>query len=471
MEIDRLLTSIIVLACLAVLTVFVCIRKPPYQSYGEFLYRASNETLSLTSAAGSVFTISFFYGGMHIYGIAYGAIFLPFLLITFFLAYNAVSTILTAVMPILESPSGTPLAENILLEHLRKTLSPENSRVIIFMIATIMWLMVAVEVGLGRLIIHSLFPNSPFAAPILITTICAVCVVYISAGGFKAVLVSDFVQFFCIVAFIVASLYVMLFQSPSDFDVIGVLQGQSTSKIGFLLSAGIIPFGVFWALCSVDLFSRFNFDGRDFRRSKLLLKKSFAVMFAIILYGLVFSIFSFGAHSEVMLAPQKFPQLIQSAFFSTGIDIIPIILLVSLFVMIFTTLDNYIIAMVQTRVAKSIGGKNLSGLPAAVALAIVVSSLVDLKFIILSGFLVGSLFCFPGVMILYLPRTKNQPNLRILGGSIFVGLLTYAGLVIVLWDFFVADASTYFGVPLIAAFAAHGALLLANLTGKLAEGS
>ena len=104
-------------------------------------------------------------------------------------------------------------------------------------------------------------------------------------------------------------------------------------------------------------------------------------------------------------------------------------------------------------------------------MAIVLSSLIDLEFVIFSGFIVGSLFCFPGVMIYYLPRIGNQPSLWILGGSIFIGLLAYAGLIIVLWDFFVADASTYFGVPLIAAIAAHGALFLAHITGKLAAGS
>lgn len=466
MPFSQLLLSPLILLILATVTIYLCICDPPYRIRTQFLFKGKGYYHSVVSAIGSVFSLSLFYGGTLSYGkthtftFSVATISVP--IIIYFVMHRMLSAIPDRERAVIYSGSST----NTLFYYADFTVSKTGDKLFYLYIAAVYFLLLIVEMTLARLVFSGLFPGEPVVTAALIAILFVSCAVYVFSGGFKAVLISDYVQLIVIVVFLAALCYVGFSNNlsfPSFNKIISKAEVRAIDLASFL---GMVAFAVSWMICSPDFHSRLNYAGGKSRLSFLLM--SLLLMSMLIFAGIIFSVWlgmdtgqQRHPRNEFAHFPGFLPLEIPNLFMATSVPVVSSILVAAISIMIFTTADNYMISFMQCRPSRQLGRKDFSMFPYVIAAAAFLSAIIDLRYSIISGFIAGSLLVPVAVGICVPLACRSEKGPKLISLPYLLGFLgSYSISLFGLWEYLMVGPERYFLVTIIAGLSTFPAVAL-----------
>src|SRR5258708_30513264 len=119
------LVAMLLLLILSLVTVEYCRRdsRSVFNNESAFLFRGKTALYSLASNAGSVFSLTYFFGGGLIYGYYFG---LWYLLLAALILLSALLLLWRMIAKIAYSAANKELESNLLLDYLKSHLTPSD---------------------------------------------------------------------------------------------------------------------------------------------------------------------------------------------------------------------------------------------------------------------------------------------------------------------------------------------------------
>jgi hypothetical protein len=311
----------------------------------ELLFRGLGPIYAIAGNLSAIFSITYFSGALFIYGHIFGAWCLLVLALVGILLIALISRTLRAVR---EEGLAAELQGNLLLALLQRRLTPRGFKRLCQVYVLIYAGLLIEELGVARLVLANLFPRNPVPAALLLTTVCAVVLVYLSYGGLRAALIADFEQLKVLLLF----LGVLVFYLAHDFNA-----GEVTFQLTVPLTPGFFLLGILasvlllvaWFGSAVDFYARLRFESHLSDSSSATLRVARTSVGLVLL--LMAAGVTFGQHLTRIipdvLSPSQFTAAVLSYFRSEGSPILLAILLTAAFCMVFTTLNALLIALLH----------------------------------------------------------------------------------------------------------------------------
>lgn len=382
------------LLVLSIITISLCrrdVRK--FTSYAEFLFSGKLFQHSVASNIGAIFSVTYFFGATFIYATIYNQWTIVMAGICLLLASFVVISIVRTISADLPSLHDDQASKNGLLSWLELKLSKGNFRRLMRLYQGAYILLLVEELAISRVILTSIFPNQPLVSALVLTLIIIVMISYLYFGGFRAVLNSDLTQGAIVTVFVI----ILIFYTYSLGHIENIFVEPITIKI-IPLSLGLIGwviYGFAWIVCGVDFYSRLNIRSNVKNKSAYKIRKNLTVVsllgtFLVISVGILFA-YSVSSELGTFTSPVEYFQSAVSFFMHADHVVIRAIFLVSIFCMIFTTIDTLILTFMQVSwhaKSKRVTRKNVLTI---IILALVVSALMPSNSVCAVGILIGSI--------------------------------------------------------------------------------
>jgi len=336
----------ILLALLSIYTLQRC-RSADRQTGGPFLFAGRERIYSLASSVGSVFSVTYFFGATFIYGRLYGRGFL--VLVT--LAFGALAAILTLILKrmhaIVPVTTSRTFESNLALDFLKIRLPQNEFQRLLWLYAAIYFALLVEELAVSRLVFATLFPVHPTVPALLLVTIIAVIVIYLEYGGYQAVLTSDLEQLKVLVPFTLMLVLLVGLSVPLPAPSGAPSKLAEGSVVG---QVGGMVFAIAWFAGGVDFYSRLNFKmakGKNVLREQIRFSlTALALIYVLLVVGIFFGTHLSGVLPNIK-SPTAYTDAAISYFLTRGFRTVIVVFLLSIFCMIFTTLNTLIITVLQ----------------------------------------------------------------------------------------------------------------------------
>lgn len=343
----RFLLALLILLFLSIITIEYCSRThQKFRSPDDHLFHGASRLHSFASYIGSLFSVTYFFGATVIYGNIFGTWLLLACLLVLVISWLLIRRIL--ILAVRTAPSAqSGLPKNILLDLFKSRLPQVDFNGIARLYLVIYFGLLVEELAVARLLLTSLFPDLPALVAAILGTIVLCVALYLYVGGFRAVLQSDLVQLALLAPFLCIML-VLILKSDGDTEILKFsLEMEPTVAIVALVFSSW--FGVAWFVSSVDIFARFNFEvsGRPLLADRLQLARlAFLGLAVLLVIGAVF-----GRHVDSFMpsieTPMAYFEASTSYFIQGESELIAVITLLSLYSMIFTTVDALLLNLLQ----------------------------------------------------------------------------------------------------------------------------
>lgn len=401
---ENVFLATFLLLLLAVLTVEACRRDHVAftSDLKAYLFRGRLPVHSLASNIGATFSVTYFFGAIVIYAQLFRSWFVLTLAVAFpliFLLYNRLLARAEKAIP-----SGQMLKQkgNILLDLLSGIYSRNSFRSLAGLYLLMYFLLLVEELAVSRLVLSSLIPGRPLVVSFLLSVVCLVAVIYLYLGGFRAVLISDFVQTAVLCSFfLVLTLLTMRYGSRGrliDFPL-----DQPVLRLSNLLL--VLFLAMVWFLAGIDYSARFNFDAKSSgelaSKRRQLAKLTALFTFATLSLGVLFSQ-ALSDEIPTNVDPSDYVRNLAVFFLVESAPIYRVVFLVSVHCMIFTTIDTLLATLLQVA---DYGEFSFLGKPLltrenmlrVLLAAAVVSSLIDVDRVHVVGIFIASLLILPAI--------------------------------------------------------------------------
>ncbi len=404
MSYDNIFLAAFLLLLLAVLTIEACRRD--HVAFADniktYLFRGRRPIHSLASNIGATFSVTYFFGAIVIYAQLFHSWFVLTLAFAFPAIFALYDRLLRRAEKELDPEAMLKQRGNILLDLLAKAYPPKSFQVISAVYLVIYFGLLVEELAVSRLILSSLMPGRPIVVSFLLSVICLVVVVYLHFGGFRAVLISDFVQGAVLCSFFV-TLILFIFrygtmERLADFPL-------DSPAIRFSNLFLVLLLAVVWFLAGIDYSSRFNFDAKTTRElfSKRRQLASLTAFFTFVTLSL--GIFFSQALSDKIptrTLPVNYVRALAVFFLDESAPIYRIVFLMSVYCMIFTTIDTLLVTLLQVASYKRESFVKKAFLTRdkilrLLLVAAVVSSIVNENRVHTTGIFIASLLIIPAV--------------------------------------------------------------------------
>jgi|GEM_PF-6211441 len=427
---DSAFLSVFLLLLLAIVTMEACRRAhvASYDSPRAFLFRGRLPIHSLASNIGATFSVTYFFGAVVIYAQFFKS-WIVLLLALFFptlaLIYGKIIKVIENDLPV---EGWASQQGNILLELLKLRLPAQTFESLMSLFLVIYVALLAEELAVSRLIFSSIVPDNPVVVAFLLSVICLVIVVYLSYGGFRAVLIADYVQGLVLCAFF-AMLGLLVIQHGTESSLISF--PTSDSDIRFANLSLVAVLGLAWFLGGIDYFSRFNFDSRsphELSEKRLrLVKVTSLLLFICLSLGILFSQ-ALSDEIPTRIMPTRYVGLLTSFFLFKTPPIYRIIFIVSVHCMVFTTINTILVTILQISAYKPKNPLNRERLLLILLIAVFGSGLIAKDRVHTIGIFIASLFILPSFPIVrsLFPRPASGIPINVrylwwaLGGSVII---------------------------------------------------
>ncbi len=404
--------AIMSLLFVAIITVWFCKKDHHYnQTEKELLFAGRTPLHSFSSNLGSIFSVTYFFGAAFIYGGIYKS---PLLIVTIFttiLIWFTVKKIITKIGGIIPEVIYN---DNMLIAAYMKLTSKQNFLIIVYMYLAIYFLLLVEEIAVTRLVLGTLLPNTPISTTLLISIILYVVVTYVYVGGLRGVLNSDLVQMIILALFI----FVLLFQMASANTSRLINTFSIDININYLVTlAGICLLYFSWLTTSLDIYSRLNFEETglklNLQRKRLIVVKS-SLIFIIILVciGLLFGNY-LGCVAGGYKSPSEYTKVSIDYFLSLDNKLFIVVFCISLYCMIFTTIDTLVLMILQCGYYVDYFIFNRKNIITIILVATFCASLMSYDSVSVIGIFFGSMLVaglFPVLQILLFPKCKLFPH-------------------------------------------------------------
>lgn len=393
--------AVLLLLGLSILTVEYCRRdrtRTP-ESEDAFLFSGKTQIHSLASNVGAFFSLTYFFGGALAYGRVFGAWYL-LTAVSMFALLVLVVLLMLERMAISNSMPEAIGRSNVLLDYMRSVIGRAEFAAVLRMYSVIYFLLLAVELSVGRLVVSVLLPSHPAIPIFALSVICFVVYAYLAFGGFRAVLNSDLVQMIVIGGFVACLIFLIMKSGTPlrDSIVSSMALEPSSASLVFTLVLGLA-----WVAAGVDFFSRLNFTPTK-GRSLLSQRKAFAVIslaltFLVLLIGILYGI-KLRAEIPEIDSPITFTTHTIEHFLGIERPWVPIFFIASIFCMIFTTVDTLMLTLLQLGRYWNIRALRRKGLAQLLLLAAAISLFISAEAVSVVAVFVGSLMLAPAVGVL-----------------------------------------------------------------------
>ena len=403
MDYSTVYLAVLVLLGLSILTIELCRywQVSDAVTEAQFLFRGKKASHAFTSNVGSMFSATYFFGAVIVFSKLLGA----WMVLVIILVCAISSALYRRLLKLLDSELGQEILEkqddNPLMKLLQQRLGPEKVRSLAGLYVVIYFALLIEELAVSRALLNSIFPSRPVVASGLLLIVCIIMLVYLYAGGFRAVLVSDFVQTVVLLAFIVTLIYFSLTRNSTVGSSITSTALSPTLVAGNILATSLL--GVSWFVSGIDFTSRLNFDSQPdiplITQRIRVVKMSFFALALTLLAGALFGHSTHEALSPHTLPPQ-YLETLAALFLGDSLRIVKVVFFVSIFCMIFTTLDTLLLAMLQSSYYTRPKLARRSGTQAIIALAAAASILVPPKALYVFGIVAASMTTLPMLIVL-----------------------------------------------------------------------
>lgn len=393
------LLALLILLFLSIVTVEWCrLDDRRFASEEERLFSGDQKIHSFASNLGSLFSVTYFFGATVIYGHLFGTW-------LFLAAALALLVSFLIIGRILDAAEALPTAarvgrSNILIDLFRAKLETRDFKMVLGIYLVIYLGLLIEELAVARLLLTSLFPDTPVLTAMVLTIISFLVLLYLYVGGFRAVLKSDVVQLAILAPFLVALL--LLMRRSSDVGDLIDFRLDIDLRIAIIALICATFFGIAWFISSVDIFARFNFEVQSSKRveeRRNLLRVTFIALTFLLAIGM-----AFGSYLEQVVpaitTPLGYFESSTEFFVHNESKWIAVITLLSLYSMIFTTIDALLLNLLHVGWYTEGSRWDRGQLLKILALAAFVSSLLDLNSLGAIGILLGSLLILPAVVLL-----------------------------------------------------------------------
>jgi hypothetical protein len=402
-EVTTLLLSGIILIFIAIYTVSRCRDSVPGLDGGNdssnptstresFLFQGTRPIDSLASNMGAAFSLTYL-GATAIYSHLYGLGFLLYLAFGFIMAGLIATRIISAHGDL----SGRP---NVLFALLEYHYGQRNLKRISALYSVVYLGLLVEEIAVSRVVLSLIIPQSRAVVAALLATLLLVIVTYLSWGGYKAVLISDFAQLKLLLAFLLVLILTLVAANPIELRLsTGDLFSDLDQSPGILV-VGLLLF-VPWLASAPDFYSRLNYGPTNLAMFSRRQFVSISLMLMFAVYGVVALL---GASLPAAFASEQTP----TGFAAAGVTIIgtnvsrlgTIVFVASVFCMIFTTVDTLLVTYLQ---CASLSGFESAWLHRPASVIILVAGLAGLLLpadsISAYGLFVGALLIIPALPI------------------------------------------------------------------------
>jgi Na+/proline symporter len=439
--------TVALLLALSVFTLRVCRRDlQKARNYEEFLFRGKTEIFSLASAVGAVFSVTYFFGATFIYGHV-----LRGWIMTVITAGLVISVlIINKILDVQSTIANGQGNRNVLLEFLRSKYDKRDFQLILLIIFWIYFSLLVEELAVTRLVAHTLLPDNPAVTTLFLTTMVTVISVYLYAGGFRAVLVSDYAQVWILLAFVIVLIYMI--SNGQGFSTV-FFEAVVPNPIGLQQLGNLfflLVFVVSWFVCAIDSYSRLNFrnqlgEATLIKRKRFILRST--VLVAVILaIGVIYGA-SLSEGISSIRSPSQYTALSMAAFLETNSNLIMVVFLVGVLCMIFTTIDTLLVTILQIDWYLSPIGINRTTLAKIVLSAVALSCVVRFDAVSAIGIFIGSLMVLPFFSILRALFPKSLGWWPKRSDYLVWSLVSSFGLFAVLYDHFETAFEWHFYIP------------------------
>lgn len=363
----------------------------PYRSRANFLFQGLRPIDSLASNMGGAFSLTYL-GATAIYAHLYGLIFLVYLCVGFLLA-AVIATRLVLYF------GDRARQRSPLLLLLRACYGKRNSQRLATLYTIIYFALLVEEIAVSRVVLNLVIPQSRIVSSALLATLLLVIIVYLSWGGYKAVLISDFAQLKLLLLFLLVLLFTLTARNPIALDL-SQFSKAPASNGGVPLVLGLVLF-VPWLSAAPDFYARLNYHQVEHAQlgRRQFITVSFILMF--IVYG---SVALLGASLPRAFAHDQTP----TGFAAAGVKIIgssvstigTVVFFASIFCMMFTTVDTLLVTYLQCAYFSSFTSRWTQRVDSMMILAAALAGLlVPADSVSVVGLFIGGLLILPALPI------------------------------------------------------------------------
>ncbi len=380
---------------------------------GTYLFRGKTVLHALASNVGATFSITYFFGAVIVFSKLLGTWAVLAIGLGCSGAFLLYRRLLRHVDVELKPHELAEQRTNVLLALLRQKMAGSSFRSLASLYGVIYLGLLVEELAVSRALLASMFPARPILGGLLLSVLCLVVLVYLYVGGFRAVLISDLVQIIVLSAFTAMLTYLSLVGSAEpellsfDLDISPSLAAANIFCVALL--------GVAWFVAGIDFSSRLNFDGP--RISKLVAARSRLMRHSFVAIGLTLSVgVLFAQASDYQLPPGMRPSeyltALTSVFLGHPVRIMKITFLISIFCMMFTTIDTLLLAVMQASHFTKGRLARRDTLPALILVAALFSMPLPIDSLYAFGILTASWITLPLLPILraLFPKLRWAPE-------------------------------------------------------------
>jgi Na+/pantothenate symporter len=350
---DTIFLSVFLLLLLALATVEACRRAhvAAYDDEEAFLFRGRQPVHALASNIGATFSLTYFFGAV----VIYAQLFETWMIVAFAVTFFVVAMLYRKALKIIEcelpSDAWSGQRGNLLLEMLKRRYAPAAFDSVCSLFLVIYVAFLAEELAVSRLVFSALVSN-PLVVAFLLSVVCLIIVIYLSYGGFRAVLTADYIQGAVLCAFFLMLAIIVVERGKLD-NLVHFPTTNITISFANLGMMMILAFA--WFLAGVDYFSRFNFESRSPREiaktRASLANITASLLFVCFSLGILFSQ-AIGAEVSTTVAPSKYVSLLIGFFLTKTPPIYRVVFIVSLHCMVFTTVNTILMTVLQVSAYK-----------------------------------------------------------------------------------------------------------------------
>lgn len=436
-----IVVATLILLALSIVTIEFCRRDPLVfrKHTSRFLFSGKTFKYSFISNVGSIFSVTYFFGATFIYSCILGPIAFVIMVTGFLIAGVIILRILNLMNQSLSSEESTSGKRNLLLCYMRKKLSKRDFILLSRILELAFFALLVEELAVSRLVLNSLFPAHPAVTVLLLTMLCAVIYAYLSLGGFRAVLNSDFVQGVVLTAFVFVLIYL-----TSHGDLLSSIELSNArsdiSSITFLVFFGTLL--VSWLTMSIDSYSRLNFESKVWRvwgARRRLVMLSLVSTLVVLIVGILFAM-SAASDLGTIESPSTYTRSAIDVFIGTNSLIVVTVFLVGLFCMIFTTIDTLLLNVLQIGFHTNNQCLKRKNLSLVFLLGVILSAMIPGDAVSAIGIYIASLLIIPFACVIRTAFPKLT-NLIPVSNSYFIPSFFVS---LTVFSFFYSELETEF---------------------------
>lgn len=349
LELSTALLSLGALLLLAISTISLC-RRDTHKSIDptDHLFHGHSFVHSVISNMGAIFSVTYFFGATFIYSAIYASWTLVIAVLMFAIAAIMIVRVINLAHSTLDMNDCHRHRGNLLLSLLKKRLAKGHYKALAYLYLLIYFGLLIEELAVSRVLLETMFQSQYAFTIFSLATIMLVSMAYVYVGGFRAVLISDYVQGIVLLAFIG-----ILFTRVSTAPHASPLSLPDTRTLPEWAAAPSLIvwsfFGISWLSLAIDFYSRLNIEVPDASVRHARLRLAGLSLLGTLLIVIIGSLFSYSAAPELASfsdAREYFDKAL-SIFLSSRSTFVIVTFFVGLFSMIFTTIDMLMLTLLQ----------------------------------------------------------------------------------------------------------------------------